>query len=133
MLQRLWENAKSILPTVGMVIAVVLAMATARRILASPYAGKSGSKYRLQIAMPVLFFVGLISVILVLPLSSNLKEQLLSLIGILLSAAIALSATTFAGNAMAGTIRVPGPAFGSAATASPRSCTASLPYDVLTT
>jgi len=41
-------------------------------------------------------------VIIVSPINDNQKGQILSLIGIVLSAAIALSSTTFVGNAMAG-------------------------------
>jgi small-conductance mechanosensitive channel len=44
----------------------------------------------------------LLAVILTLPVSESAVGQLLSLLGILLSAAIALSATTFVGNVMAG-------------------------------
>ncbi|MDX2480959.1 MAG: mechanosensitive ion channel family protein [Desulfuromusa sp.] len=40
--------------------------------------------------------------VVLLPVSDNLRGQILSLLGILLSATIALSATTFLGNAMAG-------------------------------
>jgi small-conductance mechanosensitive channel len=101
-LQKLYESAWDILPTIGMVLVVVLVMAVARLILSRRYAGKSVSHFRLQVVMTILFFAGLLAVILVLPLNNTLKVQLLSLIGILLSAAIALSSTTFVGNAMAG-------------------------------
>jgi small-conductance mechanosensitive channel len=43
-----------------------------------------------------------IAIIMVLPISDNSRAQLLGLIGVLLSAAIALSSTTFLGNIMAG-------------------------------
>jgi small-conductance mechanosensitive channel len=46
-------------------------------------------------------FVGLIMVILSLPMDSQMKGQILSLIGIVLSAALALSSTTLLGNALA--------------------------------
>jgi len=50
----------------------------------------------------LLSLLGLLAVVLVLPVSETTRGQLLSLIGIVLSAAIALSSTTFVGNAMAG-------------------------------
>ena len=102
LLEMMLNGVKAILPSIGMVIAVVLIMVVARRVLSGRLAGKSSSGFRLQVVMVVLFNAGLLAVILVLPISSGLKGQLLSLIGILLSAAIALSSTTFVGNAMAG-------------------------------
>jgi small-conductance mechanosensitive channel len=46
-------------------------------------------------------FVGLIMVLLSLPMESQMKGQIISLIGIVLSAALALSSTTLLGNALA--------------------------------
>ncbi len=43
-----------------------------------------------------------VGVILAVPIAESAQEQLLSLLGLLLSAAVALSSTTFIGNAMAG-------------------------------
>lgn len=54
----------------------------------------------------LLFFsitiIGLVCFILVLPVSDALRVQILSLLGILLSGALALSSTTLLGNALAG-------------------------------
>jgi small conductance mechanosensitive channel len=58
-----------------------------------------------QVMTMLLSFVGLLVVLMFIPdqyLSETSRGQLLSLIGILLSASIALSSTTFVGNAMAG-------------------------------
>jgi len=52
--------------------------------------------------MVLLTAAGLLIVILVIPMGDTMRGQVLSLIGILLSAAIALSSTTVPGNAMAG-------------------------------
>jgi small-conductance mechanosensitive channel len=49
-----------------------------------------------------LALAGLVAIILMLPIGDTRQGQLLSLLGILLSAAIALSSTTLVGNAMAG-------------------------------
>jgi small-conductance mechanosensitive channel len=46
--------------------------------------------------------LGIISIILVLPISESLRGHILSLLGIILSAALALSSTTLIGNALAG-------------------------------
>ncbi|MCO4793273.1 MAG: mechanosensitive ion channel [Bacteriovoracaceae bacterium] len=55
-----------------------------------------------QLSLLILTVSFIIVLILATPLSENTKGQLLSLIGILLTAAIALSSTTFLGNIMAG-------------------------------
>ena len=62
------------------------------------------ARLRIQLVMLALSLAGLLAVITVLPVSETLRGQLLSLVGILLSASIALSATTFLGNAMAGVL-----------------------------
>ncbi len=60
------------------------------------------SRISAQLVFISISLCGLATFILVLPLSEALKGQLFSLIGIVLSAAIALSSTTFIGNAMGG-------------------------------
>ena len=52
--------------------------------------------------MLLLTLSGILAIILALPISNEMQSQILQLIGILLSAAIALSSTTFIGNIMAG-------------------------------
>jgi len=55
-----------------------------------------------QVAMLVTTLVALFLLIILLPINEGLRGQILILLGILLSATIALSATTFLGNALAG-------------------------------
>lgn len=55
-----------------------------------------------QITMFVMTIIVIIAIILTLPIGDNLQGQILSFFGILVTAAIALSSTTFVGNAMAG-------------------------------
>jgi len=55
-----------------------------------------------QVAMLVTTLVALFLLVILLPINEGLRGQILSLLGILLSATIALSATTFLGNALAG-------------------------------
>ena len=55
-----------------------------------------------QVVMLVLTVAGFLAVVIVLPLDASTRAELLGLLGLLLSAAIALSSTTFIGNAMAG-------------------------------
>ena len=60
------------------------------------------AQFRFQLIMLALSFAGLLAILVALPIKDALRGQLLSLIGILLTAAIALSSTTFIGNIMAG-------------------------------
>ncbi len=60
------------------------------------------SRITKQLLMVALTATGAIAVVLSLPVGETMRGQLLSLLGIVLSAAIALSSTTLIGNAMAG-------------------------------
>lgn len=62
----------------------------------------SENRLRRQLILILLCAAAVFAVILALPLSETIRGQLLALLGLLLSAAIALSSTTLIGNAMAG-------------------------------
>jgi small-conductance mechanosensitive channel len=65
---------------------------------AHPGAGR----FRRQIALVVLAHLAALAVILALPVRDELRAQLVSLFGLIVTAIIALSSTTFVANAMAG-------------------------------
>lgn len=91
-----------LIPTaIALVIVIILIWAT-RFGLNKRFSGLSGRRFRVQTITMTLSFIGLLIIILTLPVSESTIGQLLGLLGILLSAAIALSATTFVGNIMAG-------------------------------
>lgn len=88
-------------------VLVVLALvggilAMTDRILKRRWRDNPDLQFRFQLIMLALTFSGILAVLLALPMSESMRGQLLGLIGILLSAAIALSSTTFIGNIMAG-------------------------------
>jgi len=85
--------------TVVVVVAIIFVV---RTVMHRRYGAVSDFRYRGQIVTIVLSLAGLVAVILILPIGDTRQGQLLSLVGILLSAAIALSSTTLVGNAMAG-------------------------------
>ena len=92
-------------PGIPLFIALILglaALAGLRRLLEKRYEGEADKNMRLQAIMLLLSFVVLVVVIIVSPMNDSQKGQILSLVGIVLSAAIALSSTTFVGNIMAG-------------------------------
>lgn len=90
------------LPLLGTIATVVIGLAAINWFLRRRWQNDPDAQFRFQLIMLALSFAGLLTIIVALPINDALRGQLLSLIGILLSAAIALSATTFVGNIMAG-------------------------------
>ncbi|MBZ0266704.1 mechanosensitive ion channel family protein [bacterium] len=90
------------LPTLG-VLAIILAFHFGVRPLLERQAAKTpGKHFRNQIFGLGVWLAGLLAILLVLPVGDTTRGQLLGLVGIVLSAAIALSSTTLLGNTMAG-------------------------------
>lgn len=73
-----------------------------KKLLERQSKGKTDKTLIRSIILFSIAFIGIISVILALPMSAEQKGQITSLIGIVLSAVLGLSATTFIGNALAG-------------------------------
>jgi small-conductance mechanosensitive channel len=96
------ENLVEALPSVATIVAIVVTLIVVRRLLDRGEAKASGHRFRNQVLMILLTAAGLLILILVVPIGDAMRGQVLGLIGILLSAAIALSSTTVLGNAMAG-------------------------------
>lgn len=92
------------LPFLAVFTLVIAGLSLTKFVLERRYAEKTGAGFRIQLIMLGLTLVGLLAVIMALPVSDTLRGQLLSLVGILLSASIAMSSTTFIGNAMAGVL-----------------------------
>lgn len=102
LLEQLTTRTTEFIPTGFAIIGVVFVIFIVKLILDKRYQGLPGQQFQRQLVLLILSFIGLLVIILALPISESTTGQLLSLIGILLSAAIALSATTFVGNIMAG-------------------------------
>jgi small-conductance mechanosensitive channel len=101
-IEKFLEGLVDLVPAVAALIGLVVVIVFVRFLLERRFSRSADHKFRTQLILLVLSFIGLLVVILALPISEATTGQLLSLIGILLSAAIALSATTFVGNIMAG-------------------------------
>ncbi len=95
-------KAAGFAPVLGTIVLVVAGLFFVDWILKQRWKDNPDAQFRFQLIMLGLTFAGLLLIILALPVSVETRGQLLSLIGILLSAAIALSSTTFIGNIMAG-------------------------------
>ena len=90
------------LPLLATLALVTLSLAFLNRYFRRRWKGNPDLQFRFQLIMLALTLAGGLAVIIALPIDDVLRGQLLSLIGILLSAAIALSSTTFIGNILAG-------------------------------
>ena len=102
----IWERLYGIvahsLPTLAVIFALVLVLLALQAFYKKRYSDIPGYRFRLHLILSLIILTGIILIIVVLPVTDTLRAQLLGLIGILLSATIALSAATFMGNAMAG-------------------------------
>lgn len=90
------------IPNFISIAVVVVLLIVIRLVLNRKYADKPGHQFKRDLIILLSSLVGIVVLIISLPVSETTVGQLLSLLGILVSAAIALSATTFIGNIMAG-------------------------------
>ncbi len=102
LLVRMWGALASAIPLGITLLVVVLGLAGARKLLDRTSAATGKREFRNQLVMMGLSLAGLIAVVLALPLGGDTQTQLLGLIGLVLSAGIALASTNFLGNAMGG-------------------------------
>ena len=89
-------------PTVGAVLGVVAVLALAHWLMEKLQGVRAGRRFQSAIVMLGLTLLGFVVIILSLPIGDARQGQLLSLFGIVLSAAVGLSATNFLGNTLAG-------------------------------
>lgn len=101
-LESIYNTIKDGLPMAIVFVGFLIIILIYRFIHNRQFSGANKRSVRRQLVTLLLSFVGLLILIVSSPISESSQGQLLSLIGILLSAAIALSSTTFVGNAMAG-------------------------------
>ena len=91
-----------IVPALITVLVFILLFSGYRRLTKTHSAWAKSNQVGIQIGWIILSFAMLVILILSLPISETNKGQLLSLIGIVLSAGLALSSTTIIGNALSG-------------------------------
>ena len=89
-------------PTVVAVLGVVAVLALAHWLMEKLQGVRSGRRFQSATVMLGLTLLGFVVIILSLPIGDARQGQLLSLFGIVLSAAVGLSATNFLGNTLAG-------------------------------
>lgn len=96
------ELLTNFLPAAGVLVVVIAILAAADRVLGRKSAAVANGQFRHQTLMLGLTAAGILVFLLALPIGADLQVQLLKLIGVVLSAAIALASTTLLGNALAG-------------------------------
>ncbi len=96
------DAALQFIPTLTALALSIAGLAALNWVLRRRWKDDPDAQFRFQLIMLALTLAGVLAVVMTLPVTDTLRGQLLSLIGILLSAAIALSSTTFIGNIMAG-------------------------------
>ena len=104
MLEAALKSLEPAVPLLLVLAAVMGVLFLVKHLLERRLGAVPDSRFRIQLVMLALSLAGMLAVILALPVSDTLRGQLLGLMGILLSASIALSATTFLGNALAGVL-----------------------------
>ena len=101
-LDQLTTGALRFGPLLAALAGVTVVLMLVNWFLRRRWKDKPDAQFHFQLIMLALTLAGGLAIIVALPVSDALRGQLLSLIGIVLSAAIALSSTTFIGNIMAG-------------------------------
>jgi len=84
------------------IVFFVLSFLAVQYLMNRQVKGNTDSSLIRSILLFLLAMVGVISVILALPMDPEIKKEITNLIGIVISAVLALSSATFIGNALAG-------------------------------
>lgn len=104
-MDRLLDLILSLMPLLGTVAGVSLFLAGAYWILLGRHPEFSGErKLPRQLVMFGLIAVGAVAIALALPVSDSTRNQVIALIGVLLSGVVAFSSTTIVSNLMAGLV-----------------------------
>lgn len=101
-LKSIAELLREWLPFLMTLLIAILVIAAAYQILIKRRPPKSGNIVSRQLLIATLAGILVVLLILELPIDNEPRGQLMSLLGILVTAAVALSSTTLLGNAMAG-------------------------------
>ena len=84
------------------IVLLIVGLFQLNRYLVKRYERGSPREFQRQMIMLAVSLVGLVFAILIIPVGDAMRGQILGLLGILLSATIALSSTTLVGNILAG-------------------------------
>lgn len=94
----------ALVPFILTILIVVLLLIASHKVLLGNKSLQQEAKLPRQLILLVLYIVGLIGIAIALPVTESTRNQVISLIGILLSGVIAFSSTTIVANVMAGIV-----------------------------
>ncbi len=100
MLDSLLDTGRSLLPVILTLTAAIVAVSLTGRLLASH--AEDMTRAGKQIITLIVAALGLVAVVLALPVDVETRNQLLGLLGLVVTAMVTVSSTTFASNALAG-------------------------------
>lgn len=101
-MEQFLTGLKAFIPVAIVTVFFVLLFVVVSSILRRQSRGKSDTKIIRQIVKFLIVLVGMIAFMLTLPMDAALKERITQLMGIIISAVIALSSATLIGNMLAG-------------------------------
>lgn len=102
LLQNVLTLLSHLISSFGGLFLVIVFTAIGLKLLYRPHTGPDRQRYRRQLLAIGIWLVALVAGISSLPIAEGLRNQLLTLTGLVVTATITLSSTTMAGNAMAG-------------------------------
>lgn len=96
------DSIRAATPVLLCFIAIVLALYIVNKLFSRQKATITGIVKFRHLVIFLVVFAGSIGIILTLPVQDSTRNHLMTVLGLIVSAAITLSSTTFVGNAMAG-------------------------------
>lgn len=103
-MEELVKLSLALIPFVLTIVCVVLFLAVSHKVLLGSKSLQEDAKLPRKLILLLLYVMGLIAIAIALPVSESTRNQVISLIGILLSGVIAFSSTTIVANVMAGIV-----------------------------
>jgi small-conductance mechanosensitive channel len=103
-MDELLKLGSALIPFILTIIVVVLFLIASHKVLLGNKSLHQEAKLPRKLILLLLYIIGVIGIAIALPVSDSTRNQVISLIGILLSGVIAFSSTTIVANVMAGIV-----------------------------
>ena len=98
-----WNHLQTwLVPLVPALAIITLTILIVKLLMRKPTVKTTGHRFRSQLYVLLIVLAAIVGLILTLPIDTDTRGQLLTLMGLLLTAIITLSSPTIATNAMAG-------------------------------
>lgn len=103
-MDELLKIGSALIPFLLTIIVVVLLLIASHKVLLGNKSIHQEAKLPRKLILLLLYIIGIIGIAIALPVSESTRNQVIGLIGILLSGVIAFSSTTIVANVMAGIV-----------------------------